>query len=167
MKKLLLGFFLITVVIISSWTQEIKTGTIVVYGKEYNLKFIEKDGSVFISWDDLSTALPNWFIVNRDGKIEVSYELMMLLAYGAYKQSQESMPNSQDSVIESRIDGEFNGWDGETIFKLQNGQIWEQDEYAYTYSYKYSPRVTIYRASSGWMMQVEGMTKAIRVRQIR
>ena len=27
-------------------------------------------------------------------------------------------------LIESNIDGEFQGWEGETIFKLLNGQIW-------------------------------------------
>src|SRR6202044_232769 len=32
-------------------------------------------------------------------------------------------------AIESSISGEFHGWDGETIFKLDNGQIWQQAEY--------------------------------------
>lgn len=35
-------------------------------------------------------------------------------------------------VIESRIEGEFEGWDGDTIFELENGQIWQQSSYAYT-----------------------------------
>jgi len=33
-------------------------------------------------------------------------------------------------AIESRVDGEFEGWDGETIFPLTNGQIWQQVQYA-------------------------------------
>lgn len=28
--------------------------------------------------------------------------------------------------INSRITGDFNGWDGDTIFRLENGQIWQQ-----------------------------------------
>ena len=32
----------------------------------------------------------------------------------------------QGSVIESKIDGEFEGWEGDTIFKMMNGQIWQQ-----------------------------------------
>jgi len=28
--------------------------------------------------------------------------------------------------IRSRIAGDFVGWDGETIFKLENGQVWKQ-----------------------------------------
>lgn len=49
-------------------------------------------------------------------------------------------------VIESHIDGTFKGWDGDTIFKLTNGQIWQQSAYAYTYYYAYRPKVTIYRS---------------------
>ena len=53
-------------------------------------------------------------------------------------------------AVESTIAGDFNGWDGETIFKLDNGQIWQQAEYDYTYSYSYRPDVTIYQVNGGW-----------------
>lgn len=33
-------------------------------------------------------------------------------------------------VIDSRIEGTFQGWRGDTIFKLTNGQIWQQSSYA-------------------------------------
>ena len=39
------------------------------------------------------------------------------------------------SAIETEIEGDFNGWDGETIFKLANGQIWQQAEYDYEYEH--------------------------------
>jgi hypothetical protein len=42
--------------------------------------------------------------------------------------------------IESTISGEIEGWDGETIFKLDNGQIWQQAEYDYTYFTRIGPR---------------------------
>jgi hypothetical protein len=71
------------------------------------------------------------------------------------------------AVVESRIDGEFQGWDGETIFRLQNGQIWQQSTYAYKYSYKYSPKVVIYRSGAGYRMQVEGVDGTIGVRRLR
>ncbi|MBN2463855.1 MAG: hypothetical protein JXB43_09700 [Dehalococcoidia bacterium] len=70
-------------------------------------------------------------------------------------------------AIESRIDGEFQGWDGETIFRLMNGQIWQQAEYSYLYHYAYMPRVTIFSVSGGYKMQVEGINKAIRVQRLR
>lgn len=75
--------------------------------------------------------------------------------------------SSTPSVIESRIDGEFQGWDGETIFKLANGQIWQQASYAYHYHYAYSPEVTIYQTSQGYKMKVEGVEETILVRRLK
>ncbi len=74
---------------------------------------------------------------------------------------------SQGTVMESNIDGEFQGWSGETIFKLRNGQIWQQASYAYTYSYKYCPRVMIYSSGGRYIMQVEGMDSTIPVVRLK
>jgi hypothetical protein len=70
-------------------------------------------------------------------------------------------------AIETTIASDFNGWDGETIFKLDNGQIWEQAEYDYTYSYSYRPDVTIYQVSGGCRMKVADENETILVRRIR
>jgi len=69
--------------------------------------------------------------------------------------------------IESTISGEIEGWDGETIFKFDNGQIWQQAEYDYTYFYAYRPEVTIYQTSSGCRMKVEDETETILVKRIK
>ena len=47
--------------------------------------------------------------------------------------------STTSDVIESQIDGDFEGWDGETVFVLTNGQIWQQDSYDYTYHYAFMP----------------------------
>jgi hypothetical protein len=70
-------------------------------------------------------------------------------------------------VIETQTDGEFNGWDGETIFKLANGQIWQQDSYAYTYHYAYRPKVLIYKSGATYRMKVDGVTDTISVKRIK
>jgi hypothetical protein len=70
-------------------------------------------------------------------------------------------------AVESTIAGDFNGWEGDTIFKLDNGQIWEQAEYDYNYSYSFRPDVTIYETSSGCAMKVEDEDETIRVRRIK
>lgn len=70
-------------------------------------------------------------------------------------------------AIESAISGEFKGWDGETIFKLNNGQIWQQAEYDYMYSYSYSPDVTIYSTQSGCRMKVEDEEETIIVKRLK
>jgi hypothetical protein len=85
-------------------------------------------------------------------------------------------PNSQtrttvnsrcSPAIESTISGDFEGWEGETVFKLDNGQIWKQTEYAYTYSYSYRPDVTIYQTSTGCRMKVEDEDETILVTRIK
>jgi hypothetical protein len=47
---------------------------------------------------------------------------------------------SQQDVIESQIDGDFEGWDGETIFKLTNGEIWQQRSMTMNTSTLIAPR---------------------------
>jgi hypothetical protein len=70
-------------------------------------------------------------------------------------------------AIESSISGDFHGWDGETIFKLDNGQIWQQAEYDYTYSYSYHPDVTIYETRAGCRIKVEDEEETILVKRIK
>lgn len=76
-------------------------------------------------------------------------------------------PGPTADVIESHIDGEFEGWDGETIFKLTNGQIWQQSSYAYTYHYAYRPEVLIYKTNSRYKMKVEGVDRTIYVKRLK
>lgn len=78
------------------------------------------------------------------------------------------LPRSSCSpAVESYISGDINGWDGETIFKLDNGQIWEQAIYSYIYFYAYHPEVTIYDASDGCRMKVDGEDETVVVRRIK
>ena len=70
-------------------------------------------------------------------------------------------------VIENSINGNFDGWTGDTIFKLQNGQIWQQSSYDYKYHYAYSPNVTMYQSGSGYKMKVDGVDSTISVTRIK
>lgn len=74
---------------------------------------------------------------------------------------------SAQSVIESQISGAFEGWDGETVVKLMNGQVWMQTEYYYEYHYAYMPDVLVYQSGGGWKMKVDGVSKAVGVEQLR
>lgn len=65
-------------------------------------------------------------------------------------------------VTESRIDGEFKGWEGETVYTLTNGQVWKQCTYHYEYKYSYRPEALIYNSGTGYKMQVEGTTADVR-----
>ena len=70
-------------------------------------------------------------------------------------------------VIESQIDGDFEGWEGETIVKLMNGQIWQQSEYYYHYHYAFMPKVLIYKSGRVYKMKVEGIEESISVIQLK
>jgi roadblock/LC7 domain-containing protein len=70
-------------------------------------------------------------------------------------------------VIETQINGKFTGWDGDTIFELTNGQIWQQDSYAYTYHYAYRPKVLIYYVGGRYKMTVEGVDGFIYVTRLK
>jgi hypothetical protein len=72
-----------------------------------------------------------------------------------------------NDVVETKISGSFEGWEGETIIKLMNGQIWQQSEYYYHYHYAYMPDVLIYRSGGGWTMKVKGVDKAVGVRRLQ
>ncbi len=71
------------------------------------------------------------------------------------------------NVIETQIDGEFEGWEGDTIFKMINGQIWQQSNYQYMYHYAYSPEVFIYEYRGSWILKVEDVDETIEVIQIK
>lgn len=81
--------------------------------------------------------------------------------------SNDQVITTNISIIESRIDGEFTGWEGETVFKLQNGQIWQQTSFSWKYSYKYSPAVLIYKSGYGYKMKVDGVDGEITVKQLK
>ena len=72
-------------------------------------------------------------------------------------------------VTESKINGDFECWTGETIFVLQNEQIWQQSELDLQIHFclKLSPRVTIIQESNGrYLMVVEGVNKSVQVIRI-
>ena len=168
MKKIVAILFLVLLPVVPIVSQEVSSAAIIINGQRNTIGFVEVDGLAYLSWADLQRLLPGTFSLSAKGEVVVTLGgdpatmKSLLDALGAAGQY-----GATGDVIESRIDGEFEGWDGDTIFKLVNGQIWQQDEYAYTYSYKYRPEVTIYRTSSGWKMKVEGESKEIAVKRIK
>ncbi len=77
----------------------------------------------------------------------------------AYQQQNAAPGNT----IESQIDGDFDGFEGESIIKLMNGQIWQQTEYWYHYHYSFMPKVIIFKSGGGYKMKVDGIDKAVGV----
>lgn len=70
--------------------------------------------------------------------------------------------------FQSRIVGEFSGWSGNTVFRLENGMVWRQKESGrFRLQPVESPMVTISPGMFGsWRLSVEGHNRAVRVERI-
>jgi hypothetical protein len=77
--------------------------------------------------------------------------------------------SSARDTVESHIVGQFTGWHGKTIFKLDNGQEWRQAESgAYDAGKFEDPVVRIKPMLLGsWLMYVEGCGCSVRVQRIK
>jgi len=71
--------------------------------------------------------------------------------------------------INTSIIGDFNGWNGNTVFELDNGMIWEQtDDDTFFIRTISNPQVTIKPGMFGtWRLSVEGYGSNVRVRRIQ
>jgi hypothetical protein len=71
--------------------------------------------------------------------------------------------------IQSRIKGSFTGWDGKTVFELENGMIWEQaDKDKFYIREVQNPEVTIEPgAFRTWHLSVDGYGSECRVERIQ
>lgn len=70
--------------------------------------------------------------------------------------------------FQSRLVGEFSGWSGNTVFRLENGMVWRQDENDRLRLQPVdSPMVTIKPGLFGaWRLSVEGHNRSVRVERI-
>ena len=70
--------------------------------------------------------------------------------------------------IQSKILGEFKGWDGYTTFELENGQVWQQSSAGVLRVKINNPTITIKRSrvSDTYMLKVEGLNSSVRVKRV-
>lgn len=77
--------------------------------------------------------------------------------------SREPVP----SEIRSRIKGSFEGWSGNTIFRLENGQVWQQRRPSRFFFRADSPEVIIRRGrASFYTMEVPAAGRSVLVQRI-
>lgn len=82
---------------------------------------------------------------------------------------EESEEEQDRTTITSNLVGKFSGWDGQTTFKLKNGQVWVQSDKDkfYTKEIK-NPAVVIEPAMFGtWRLSIEGFDEDCRVKRIQ
>ena len=73
-----------------------------------------------------------------------------------------------DSAFEAKLTGDFTGWTGKTIFKLDNGQVWRQRSSA-NYRHRGSDRRVKFKKNwmGGWEMTVVSSGKTVLVRKVQ
>lgn len=83
----------------------------------------------------------------------------------------EAEPEAEQerTTITSNLVGKFSGWDGQTTFKLRNGQVWVQSDKDKFYTKEIqNPVVVIEPAMFGtWRLRVEGFDEDCRVKRIQ
>ncbi len=77
--------------------------------------------------------------------------------------------NLDRTTIVSPLIGEFSGWDGETVFKLQNGMVWKQSEKGRQITKQlFNPVITIKSGMfNSWHLTVEGYNRNVKVKRIQ
>src|SRR5512134_377438 len=77
--------------------------------------------------------------------------------------------DEERTPISSRIVGRFSGWDGQTVFNLENGMIWAQaDKDKFYIKEVENPAVVIDPGMFGsWRLSVEGHDAECRVERIQ
>lgn len=68
--------------------------------------------------------------------------------------------------IESRISGSFIGWSGKTMFRLENGQVWQQAEPGVFATKMQDPTVVIKKLAFGYLLTIPGDSDTVFVRRI-
>lgn len=79
----------------------------------------------------------------------------------------EEIRKVEQEPIRTRIVGEFRGWDGDTLFRLENGQVWKQRLPGQWYYRASAPEVELSRNFMGyWILRVLSADRAIGVTRV-
>ncbi|MDX2220767.1 MAG: hypothetical protein SF172_17235 [Burkholderiales bacterium] len=71
-------------------------------------------------------------------------------------------------TIESRITGNVEGWEPNSRFTLDNGQVWQVSDDSRSFGNVTNPKVKISRGTFGtFFLEIEGINAAPRVKRIR
>lgn len=62
-----------------------------------------------------------------------------------------------------RIRGAFTGYHGDAIFRLSNGQVWQQRRYKYKYKYAYRPLAQLYTENGRTFLAIAVMDEPVEV----
>jgi hypothetical protein len=124
------------------------------------------DGSLWevkYAYEYLYEYYPSVIICPKIGKLIVKNKSIDVQPVS----SGAAVGDRKQPIIESTIVSKFEGLNTGNIYKLANGQIWEQVE-AWVWVWVWvNPRVTIYPADGGYKMKVENIEHSVFVRRLK
>jgi len=83
-------------------------------------------------------------------------------------QSTQRKQAEQNSTLESRIVGKFEGWSNGTLIRLANGQVWRVEDDLSEIVYLDNPKATLRKGVLGAVfLDIEGARGAPRVRRVQ
>ena len=75
---------------------------------------------------------------------------------------------ADEEGIKTRVAGAFDGWDGDTVFRLQNGQVWKQRLAGRWHYRAEAPEVELHKNLMGfWVLRVVEADKSIGVKRLQ
>jgi hypothetical protein len=67
---------------------------------------------------------------------------------------------------DSYIVDDFEGWDRDAVYELNDGSKWELVHDTYSYSYSFHPRVIVWRDGGKYFLEVINMNDKQEVREV-
>jgi hypothetical protein len=83
--------------------------------------------------------------------------------------SEDKDEDEDRTTITSKLVGTFDGWDGQSVFELENGQIWAQTNKSKWHIKEVENPVAIIEPGmfGSWRLRIEGFDKDCRVKRIQ
>lgn len=77
-------------------------------------------------------------------------------------------PDSPYQVVcKSRVLGEFRGYQGGRVYRLENGEVWQQERNKFEFVYRENPGCLILSIGFDCFLDVEGTSTMVRIRRVQ
>lgn len=106
-------------------------------------------------------------VAKVEAKAEAKAEAVKLVKQ--QEQARVGLAPAGEEVVASRIAGEFRGWTGQTLFRLENGQTWVQTDKSESnfLPVQPGPEVEIRKSGmGGWKLQILPQGRWVRVKRV-
>lgn len=129
---------------------------------------LPKSDPVTASGSDSAAPAVTESSVVKDPKPVVTARQEQEFGREVIKEKQETLnKKSEPKEIVTSIQGEFKGWSGNTVFRLENGQVWRQSDKSKFHVREMDPKVEIEKGFLGtYFLSIEGYGARCKVKRV-